>query len=335
MTFHEGNYLVTGVTGFLGSLTVRKMMCSERFKNGTIKIAGITRDVCKARQIFPNTGDSGFLLLESDIRDKASLFSAIDLPIDYIIHCASVTQSAEMVRHPVETADSIVLGTCNMLELAQKRQIKGMVYLSSMEVYGTATDIGRTRTEEELGDIDLFSSRSCYPLGKRMAEHYCYLYQQEYGVPVKIARLAQIFGKGIRPDDNRVYMQFANAVYKEQDIILKTMGDSMGNYCASDDAVNAVFTILYRGKAGEAYNVVNEANTMCIRDMARLVTDQIAGGRIKVKIEPEDLSMTGYAPDTGLKLSGEKLRRLGWSPTKELLQMYQDVIQELKIQKML
>ncbi len=330
MTFHEGNYLITGITGFLGSMAAKKLMCLEEFKKGTIKITGITRDVRRAGQIFPNTEDSRFLLLESDIRDKERFISSIDRPIDYIIHCAAVTQSAEMVRHPAETADSILMGTCNMLELARKQPVQGMVYLSSMEVYGMVDDIGRRRNEKELGDVNLFSARSCYPLGKRMAEHYCYLYQQEYGIPVKIARLAQTFGRGIHPDDNRVYMQFARAAYENRDIVLKTKGNSMGNYCASEDAVNAIFTILYRGKDGEAYNVVNEENTMSIRDMAELVASQIAGGQIKVITELEDSGITGYAPDTGLKLSGKKLSQLGWCPEKGLTEMYQDVIQELK-----
>lgn len=91
---------------------------------------------------------------------------------------------------------------------------------SSDKVYGTVDDIGRPRKEDELGGMEIFFSRCCYPRGKRMAEHYCYIYQQEYGIPVKIARLAQTFGKGIRPDDNRVYMQFARAVNEGRDIIL-------------------------------------------------------------------------------------------------------------------
>ncbi|EOS39848.1 hypothetical protein C808_00818 [Lachnospiraceae bacterium M18-1] len=329
MEFHEGTYLITGITGFLGSMTANELMHSEEYKQGRIKITGITRDIFRARQIFNSTEHQELLLVEVDIRDRNDLLSAIDSSVDYIIHCASVTRSAEMVRHPVETADSIVMGTRNMLELAKKLQIESMVCLSSMEVYGTVGDIGRPRKEDELGEVELFSPRSCYPLGKRMAEHYCYIYQQEYGVPVKISRLAQTFGKGIRPDDNRVYMQFARAVNEGRDIVLKTMGNSMGNYCASDDAVNAVFTILYCGRDGEAYNVVNEENTMSIREMAELAAGQTAGEQIKVKIELEDPNMTGYAPDTGLKLSGEKLRQLGWHPSKNLAEMYRDVIRTL------
>jgi nucleoside-diphosphate-sugar epimerase len=147
---------------------------------------------------------------------------------------------------------------------------------------------------------------------------------------VKVARLAQTFGIGARMDDNRVYMQFARAAYENKDIVLKTQGLSVGNYCAADDAVNAIFTILEKGVDGEIYNVVNEENTMCIRDMAELVASEIAHGKISVVVETEDSGKTGYAADTALRMSGEKLRHLGWKPTKNLVQMYRDLVTELE-----
>ena len=107
-----------------------------------------------------------------------------------------------------------------------------MVYVSSMEEYGVTEDTGAFAGEEELGMIDLKAPRSCYPMGKRMAEHYCHIYYEEFQVPVKIARLAQTFGRGISLRDDRVYMQFARAVFEGRDIVLKTAGKSVGNYCA-------------------------------------------------------------------------------------------------------
>ena len=174
----------------------------------------------------------------------------------------------------------------------------------------------------------LNSSRSCYSLGKRMAEHYCYIYQKEYGVPVKIARLAQTFGTGVSLEDNRVYMQFAKSVVENKDIILKTSGMSYGNYCSSEDVVNAIFILLQDGVDGETYNVVNEENTMTIYQMAELVANKVANGKIQVRTEIEDLEKTGYAPNTELKLSGEKMRALGWKPRKGLAEMYQDILIE-------
>lgn len=325
-------FLITGITGYIGSMIAKMLVQTEAYKSGKFLIVGLCRDREKAEAMFDYLFDENFRLIIVDILDYGAVekkMLKITPVVDYIIHCAANTQSAYMVSNPIETSDGIVLGTCSLLKLAKNYKIESMVFLSSMEVYGDVADIGRLRKEDELGTVRLDNSRSCYPLGKRMAEHYCYAYAKEYGVPVKIARLAQTFGKGVRPEDNRVYMQFARAVVDRKDIVLKTEGLSMGNYCAIDDVVNAIFTILQRGIDGEAYNVVNEANTMCIKDMAQLVAERIADGNIKVKIELDDSAKTGYAPDTGLRLSGEKLRQLGWKPTKGLEEMYRDVIAEL------
>lgn len=320
----SGKVLITGISGMIGGMIARILQDSESFRRGKIQIIGISRERDKAIVNLGSALCEKITLVEADIVDTVSL-EQIEA-VDVIIHCAAVTASSEMVTHPVEVADGIVLGTRNMLELAKRCHVKSMVYLSSMEVYGAVSDIGRPRLEEELGDINLDAPRSCYPMAKRMAEHYCHIYQKEYGVPVKIARLAQTFGKGVRQDDNRVYMQFARAAMEGKNIILKTPGTSMGNYCETKDAVNAIFTILEKGIDGETYNVVNEANTMRIRDMANLVAEHIAKGKIEVIIQAEDSAVTGYAPDTSLRMSSEKLRALGWGPTKGLEEMFRDVI---------
>lgn len=205
-----------------------------------------------------------------------------------------------------------------------------MVYLSSMEVYGKIDCRDGHRVKEEevgRGEIELLSARSCYPLGKRMAENLCYSYYKEYGVPVKTARLAQTFGRRILPEDNRVFAQFARAAGHREDIVLHTRGGSMGNYCDIDDAVRGIMTILKKGADGEAYNVVNEENTMTIRQMAELVADKVANGKIKVTYEISDENARGYAPNTGLRMSGEKLRALGWEPQKTLYDMYRDIME--------
>jgi len=325
MTVQPGTYLITGASGMIGGMLAERLLCAEECRQGGIRVIGTTRS--RGAQC---TGRPGMIWLETDCREQTVFQERIQTKVDYIIHCAAPTASSYMVSNPVETVDSIIDATRNMLELARWFRVKSIVCLSSMEVYGQVPDIGRPRTEEELGMIDLRMARSSYPLGKRIAEHYCHSYCQEYGIPAKIARLAQTFGTGVRQKDQRVYMQFARAVLEGRDIVLKTTGMSMGNYCAVDDAVDAIFTILYSGKDGEVYNVVNEANTMRISEMAELVAKQIADGSIGVRYELSEMEKTGYAPATELRLSGEKLRRLGWMPEKDLASMYRDVIHTLK-----
>ena len=242
-----------------------------------------------------------------------------------ILPVRDIEKAKNILREEMNAGDTELIR--RILELAVKKQIRSMVYLSSMEVYGSINcSEGERISEERLGDVGLDAPRSCYPLGKRMAEHYCHIFYREYGVPVRIARLAQTFGKGVPPEDGRVFAQFARAAAEERDIILHTSGLSMGNYCEISDTVSAIHTILTKGRDGEAYNVVNEAATMRIRDMAQLVAQEIAGGKIRVICGTDEAGMHGYAEDTGLRLSSEKLRALGWRPTKGLAEMYRELM---------
>lgn len=322
-------YIITGATGYIGSALIKFILKGGQIDGGNqeLRIIAPVRDMQKASGMLPEEVD----LVEMDLCDRRCVgqMPEIGNGADYMIHCASVTSSAEMIAHPVEVTESIVNMTQNILELARRLPIKSMVYLSSMEVYGNI-DCGDGHRVEEAevcrGELEILNARSCYPLGKRMAENICFSYYKEYDVPVKIARLAQTFGKEVMETDNRVYAQFARAVKDGRDIILHTSGSSMGNYCDIDDAVRGIVTILKKGMNGEAYNVVNEENTMTIRQMAELVANQIANGKIKVKYEISDHNSHGYASDTGLRMSGQKLKDLGWKPQKMLCDMYRDII---------
>ncbi|MXP75891.1 NAD-dependent epimerase/dehydratase family protein [Lachnospiraceae bacterium WCA-9-b2] len=315
-------YLITGAAGYIGAMIVKYI----RMIDEKADITALVRNKAKAEKVLPYNVQ----IAEVDLTDGKKAAS-LNLDCDYLIHCASITGSAEMLAHPVEVTESIINTTQNVLELARRCQLKSMVYLSSMEVYGNIDcPIGHRVTEKEVsrGAVELLASRSCYPLGKRMAENICYSYYKEYGVPVKIARLSQTFGEGVPSSDKRVFSQFAKAVRENCDIVLHTWGLSMGNYCGIHDAISGIITILEKGTSGEAYNVVNESNTMTIRQMAKLVADKMADGRIKVVYDVADDERYGYAADTALRLSGEKLMSLGWRPEEDLEDMYSQLIKD-------
>ena len=61
----------------------------------------------------------------------------VNKKVDWIFHCAAVTTSKLMIEKPVETLSTAIEGTKNILELASKNECKSMVYISSMEMYGT------------------------------------------------------------------------------------------------------------------------------------------------------------------------------------------------------
>ena len=317
----ETTVLVTGATGLIGVSIVRALVAI-----GDIKVIAHVRNREKAEEIYGALLQKNVELYVDDITKEIN----VSEDIDYIFHCASITTSKTMIEKPVETICTSVEGTKNILELAKNKNSKSVIYVSSMEMYGAFNNLNHDVTEKDLGYVDNLKIRSNYPESKRLCENMCIAYMSEYNIPVKIARLAQTFGAGILPGENRVFAQFAKSAIKGEDIVLHTKGMSEGNYCYTRDCITGLLTILLKGKNGEAYNVSNPESHITIADMAYMVADKIAEGRIKVVFDIPSENKFGYAADTKMKLNSSKLQALGWKPEIGLEEAYKRMILDME-----
>lgn len=321
--------LVTGATGLLGGQIVKTLSAFNRLKNLKIHIIAYVRNEEKARKMYEHLITRG---------DVSIAVGDVNTPIqdigevDYIIHGASATSSQYFVSHPVETIKTAIDGTINVFEFAKKQQnIKGIVYLSSLEVYGTPEEGKKSIKEDDYGYIDPVNVRSSYSEGKRMVECICASYAKEYNLPIKIARLSQTFGPGVNYDDGRVFAEFARCAIEKRDIVLHTEGRTVRTYCYIKDAVSALLYILVKGNIAEAYNVTNMQTAISIREMAELVCREMADSKIGVKVEiPENLGSFGYNPEMIICLDSSKLENLGWKATVDLKTMYERMIRGMK-----
>ena len=315
---------VTGATGLIGSQIVKSLLCLNRLKNFGVQVIAFVRSKEKAEKVFPYFSDREDLELVFGNMEKPVVYEG---KIDYIIHGASATSSRFFVSNPVETIDIAVNGTKRILELAKEKQVKGVVYLSSLEVYGIPSSGLETVSEKDYGYIEPLNIRSSYSEGKRMIECLCASYAKEYGVPVKIARLSQTFGAGVEYQDGRVFAEFARSVIEKRDIVLHTEGKTVRSYCYTIDAVEAILTILLKGEVAEAYNVTNMETAVSIFEMAELVCGLRPEAGIKVVKEiPEDVSGFGYNPEMVIRLNSEKLENLGWTASVGLKEMFERLI---------
>lgn len=315
--------LVTGATGLIGSQVVRALACANRVRGLSIRVLALVRSEEKAERVFGELLRRGDVALVTGDVDGTL---AIAENIDYIVHGASPTSSRYFVTKPVETILTAIEGTKNVLELARRQKVRGMVYLSSLEVYGVPGGDG-TVTEKDYGYLDPMSVRSSYSEGKRMTECLCASYREEYGVPVKIARLSQTFGAGVEYGDGRVFAEFARCVVERRNIVLHTAGNTLRTYCYTADAVSALLTILVKGEAGEAYNVTNRDTAVTIREMAQCVCETFPESGISVEFDvPEDLASFGYNPEMVIRLDPSRLEALGWQATVGLPEMFRRMV---------
>lgn len=322
-TLRNSTVFITGATGLVGLSLVRALLNYNDLDGANNKIIGMARNRQKTKDLYKELCNRKDLkIVYGDILNEI----CITEDIDYIIHCASVTASKMMVEKPVETIMTALQGTKNILDFSVKKKCKSLVYVSSMEVYGSFSSENNNVTEEDIGYLDPLKIRSNYPESKRMCENMCIAYMTECGVPVKIARLAQTFGAGILPGENRVFAQFARSVIRNENIVLHTKGLSEGNYCYTSDTCLALLLLLEKGANGEAYNISNPATHTTIANMASMVCDKIAENKIKVVFDIPKSNTYGYAADTKMRLNIDKMRKLGWTPRVGLEEAYRRLI---------
>lgn len=307
--FDGKTILVTGATGLIGKLCVKSLLNSGY----NTQVIALVRDEEKAKNIFGESKRLTYLV--QDINQRINTTRRVD----YIIHAASTTSSKDFVEKPVETIYTAINGSRNVLEFAKNKRLEGMVYLSSLEIYGVNEK--ENIKEEDYGYIDILNPRSSYSESKKIVETMCISYGTEYGVPVKIARLAQTFGAGVSISDNRVFAQFAKAIINKENIVLHTKGETKRNYCYTTDAVRGIFTILTKGENNNAYNVANENSYCSISEMAHLLENEYT--KVEYKIDEVN---RGYNPTVKIALNTEKLNALGWKAKVNLKEMFDRLI---------
>lgn len=317
--------LVTGATGLIGSNVVNALLYYGLHSVNPPKVLALVRNEEKAENMFHAQRKECEAFFEFVCADVCAPIK-IAPKVDYIIHAASETASKAFVEQPVETVETAITGTKNILNIAKEKQVRSFVYLSSMEVYGYPQK-GDEVTENMVAGFETTNVRNCYPISKQMCENLCCAYNREYGVPVKIVRLTQTFGPGVQFDDKRVFAEFMRCVRDNRNIILKTEGKTERSYLYTSDAVSAILTVMLKGQDCEAYTAANRETYCSILEMAELIARRFTENRIRVEFELQNIAKLGYADTLYMNLSTDKLEALGWKANVDLENMYRRTLQ--------
>lgn len=300
--FSNKNLLITGATGLIGSALLDFFIFLKIKKELNIRLFALIRDENKLKSIFQYENEI-IQCINQDVKQpiKAST------NFDYIVHGASLANPRYYLEKPIETINTTIKGTENLLNLAKDNSSK-MIFLSSVEVYGNIESKIQGIKENEFGHLDCNSLRSSYAESKRLAETLCNAYYHEHGTNVVIARLCKTYGPSSSKSDERVMAYLFDAVEKNIPITLQSDGSRIFSFCYATDAVSALVTLMLKGDAGEAYNISDRRSIASLKEIA-LYISKISG--ISVTFN-KNSSGIGVSQDTIVDSS--KLNQLGWSP---------------------
>ena len=156
----KDRYLITGATGLIGSSLVKRLISDN------VEVVCPVRSLEKARSMFDNLSFYDISWIEVDVE---KYLNELKVDYDYIIHCASPTASKFFVEKPVETILFNTDTTSSILKYALIHDVKGIVYLSSLESYGTVLD-DIFIDEDYQGYVNPMEVRSSYNMAKRICE---------------------------------------------------------------------------------------------------------------------------------------------------------------------
>lgn len=321
----NASVMITGATGLIGKTSAICLANLSLKYNLGIHLVLLVRDESKLDAALKNPDGWQKTVVQGDIVN----FKDVDCRVDYIIHCASYTSSKAFVDNPVEVIMTNIKGTDGILDFARRKGVKSVVYLSSMEAYGFTSEETEL-AEDNIQYLNPLAVRSSYPESKKMSENLCVSYFNEYNVPVKIVRLAQTFGKGVMPQDKRVFAEFARCAIQNKDIVLLTDGKSKRMYLDVEDAVTAILSVMFKGENGTAYNAANPSTYCSISEMAELVARTIGKDKISVKYQPDADKAVCFSPPHKYFLNVTRLKNLGWQACSDLVDIYKEMVDSWK-----
>jgi UDP-glucuronate decarboxylase len=250
-----------------------------------------------------------FELIEQDIALLDDDFGA-EFAVHDIFNLACAASPVLYQRSPLDTLFSSVRGMDNLLRIASRCGAT-VFQASTSEVYGHPTM--HPQSENYWGYVNPIGPRACYDEGKRCAETLCFIYRQHYGVPVRIARIFNTYGPGMRLRDGRVVINFIVQALAGESLTVYGGGAQTRSFCYVDDLIEAI--MLLTDGARDVSGPVNIGNPteLSVRELAERII-HLTGSKSRVVMAPLPVDdPPRRRPDISLAV-----QTLGWRPRTPL-----------------
>jgi len=256
------------------------------------------------RNIDDLMGRKEFTFQHSDV----SNFVHVSGGVDAVMHLASPASPADFERIPIQILKVGSRGTQHALGLAKDKNARFFL-ASTSEVYGDP--LVHPQPETYWGNVNPIGPRGVYDEAKRFAEAITMAYHRYHGVEVRIVRIFNTYGPGMRPDDGRAVSNFLVQAMHGKPITVYGDGSQSRSFTYVDDEIRGFLALLDGNETGPI-NIGNDVE-YTILELARLAIE-VTGSSSEIVYEPRPVDdPTQRKPDLTLARS-----LLGWEPVTQL-----------------
>ncbi|MBU1122404.1 MAG: NAD-dependent epimerase/dehydratase family protein [Candidatus Omnitrophota bacterium] len=256
--------LVTGGAGFIGSHIAQDLLSNN------IETIVVDNLYMGKEEYIP----SGCRFVKMDIMDADKLEDMFD-GVDIVFHQAAHVTIRNSIDNFYNDAYTNIMGTVNVINAVMKKNVKKLIYASSMGVYGQALSLPMKEDQK-------LEPTSPYGISKLAAEKYC-LQMAEFGSFDAVAlRYFNTFGtKQTLTPYVGVITIFINRLLEGKVPLIFGDGKQIRDFVSVLDIARANILAMKHGKNGQVMNIGSGKGTT-VNEVAQMIIDRMDGG-----IKPE------------------------------------------------
>tara|TARA_B100001063_G_scaffold237114_1_gene257679 strand:- start:250 stop:1257 length:1008 start_codon:yes stop_codon:yes gene_type:complete len=228
---------ITGAAGFIGFHTAKRLL------DKGIKVHGFDSvndyyevNLKKSRlSILKKYKNFSFTkgLLE---KQKILTHSVLKFKPTVIIHLAAQAGIRYSIDNPDIYLSSNIIGTFNIIKIANKIKVKHLIIGSSSSVYGANKKIPFQEIDKTDHQI------SFYAATKKSTESLAHSYSSLWKLPITMLRFFTVYGPYGRPD--MAYFKFTKNILAGKKIDIYNKGKMYRDYTYVDDIVDGIYKLL-------------------------------------------------------------------------------------------
>ena len=258
---------VIGGAGFIGSHLVDYLINERNCEVLVLDnlITGQTKNIhSKAKFIW------------HDIRDNENELARIftENQIEYVFNYAAEPYIPECFERPMHFFDSNATSVLRVLNACQQSGIKGLLQVSSAEIYGDL--------KGQIKESDPVEPHSTYGVSKLAADGLVQVRWREASVPAIAMRQFNCVGE--RETHEYVIPEIISQLAKSNKV--KLGNNSFRDFQYAGDAVAMAVELLEKGKFGEVYNMGSEGGIK-IYDLANLIGKLMGHGSVEIEVDQD------------------------------------------------
>ena len=211
-----------------------------------------------------------------DIRDNENELARIftENQIEYVFNYAAEPYIPECFERPMHFFDINATSVLRVLNACQQSDIKGLLQVSSAEIYGDL--------KGQIKESDPVEPHSTYGVSKLAADGLVQVRWREASVPAIAMRQFNCVGE--RETHEYVIPEIISQLAKSNKV--KLGNNSFRDFQYAGDAVAMAVELLEKGKFGEVYNMGSEGGIK-IYDLANLIGKLMGHESVEIEVDQD------------------------------------------------